>query len=358
MAIDWFDQSHIHRLDFEQVSPTSLEVIGPLTDVVLESSSITAAYYTDTRTSAQLEVRNSNWVRGAFIRITHWLEGEDYRHTLGTYVVVSDDATRKNGEWVTTLMCQSVLYTLSTDIQPKVLTIKKNGSTRKAIKSILSTSGRKYRFTDSDDYKYSEAKVYEVGKSQLTRLFDICNTSKRRVEVDPDGYVRIEKAVSHMSKTPKHTLDISDRHGIMHDDLKRSSNLLEMPDRAVVAYSPGPDENDIIGYATTKIQMDVGARGFSVTEFHSVTDPPSKTQKGIDSLAKSYIKNNVELVDWDVTIQYLPIWEGDALTLVTDDVEERYAGGVKVFVKSMDIDLATMQIGLTLKLAASGDSNE
>lgn len=53
--VDWADQTRRDVLTFQMVSPTNIEqVYGELDGVDLSGSSLTAAYYTDTRTSGKL----------------------------------------------------------------------------------------------------------------------------------------------------------------------------------------------------------------------------------------------------------------------------------------------------------------
>ena len=79
--MDWLDQTRTDVIEFLQVSPTNLnDVRGVLTGVDLGASSLTASYYTDTRTSGSLRVCDDSWVRGSFIRVVHRIPEWDYRN--------------------------------------------------------------------------------------------------------------------------------------------------------------------------------------------------------------------------------------------------------------------------------------
>lgn len=93
--VDWADQTRLDVLTFQMVSPTNIEqVYGELDGVDLSGSSLTAAYYTDTRTSGRLKVVGGNWRRGSMIRVIHAVPEWNYKAELGTYIVTDDGATR------------------------------------------------------------------------------------------------------------------------------------------------------------------------------------------------------------------------------------------------------------------------
>lgn len=381
MSVNWNDQSLKHVLVFQQISPTNLnKVLGTLRNVILSESSITAGYYTDARVQATIVCHDSNWVRGAFIRITDTVPEKNWSRVLGTFVVTNDDATITNGVWKTTYTCYSLIWTLSKDYRSSALQISKNGSSRTALKSICKTSGRPYRDTASD-VKYKAMKVYPVGTTQLERIFDICDATKRRLDVDPDGTLRTDKRTSLGKKTPLYTLDYSAGNTIMHDDFSRSSNLLELPDASVAYYSWTEQtkqktknksgktvektvntKKELSTEATRVISTEAGKRPFRIALYNQVANTDHNkqeyTKESLKKKAKSYLTASYERIKWKGTIQYLPIWEGDVLRIVLPDKYGKYAGNQKVYVQEMTLNLDTMQIQVTLRSTASGDEND
>ena len=85
MAIDWRDQTRKDVITFQMVTPTNVDkVYGELEGVDLSGSSLTASYYTDTRTSGKVRVVGGNWVRGSMIRVIHSIPEWNYKKELGT----------------------------------------------------------------------------------------------------------------------------------------------------------------------------------------------------------------------------------------------------------------------------------
>ena len=98
--MDWRDLTRKDRIIVQQVNPANIDaVMGELEGVELSASSLTAAYYTDTRTSGKLKVIGEGWRRGSFLRVVHQVPEWNYSRELGTYIVTNDDRARENGAW-------------------------------------------------------------------------------------------------------------------------------------------------------------------------------------------------------------------------------------------------------------------
>lgn len=372
MSVDWNDQKLKHVLKFEQVSPTSLsKTLGTLDGVILSESSITAGYYTDARCQATIVLHNGNWKRGAYIRITDTVPEENWRRVLGTFVVTNDDARYEKGAWKTTLTCYSLIWTLSQDYRSSALRIKKRGSASSALKSICKTSRCACKDTGPEVF-YKSEKVFPVGTTQLERIFEICDATQRRLDVAPDGTILFEKYKSRSSQSPKFTLNYAEANSLMHDDFARSSNLLELPDTAVVYYSwtetkkKGDEskeiKHDVTGEYSRTITTEAGTRPFRVAVYKQMSNNEQGveeyTSKELSKEAKRYLESYKERIKWTGTIQYLPIWEGDVLTLILPDRYASYSGKQKVFVQEMTLRLDTMQIQVTLRSTKSGNEND
>ena len=368
MAIDWKDQTRRDVLTFQMVTPTNLDkVYGELEGVNLSGSSLTAAYYTDTRTSGKIHVVGGNWVRGSMIRVIHSVPEWGYKKELGTYIVTKDDADWEHGEWVYDLTLNSRLYGLSTDKHARTWTIAKNARALKAIRDSLKNAACPYVVLGAKDKTYKSAKVVEAGTTRLSALFDIANASGNRLDVDTHGRVTVSPKANPSSKAASFVIDLKDERGIAVDGLSRSTDWLEMADVAVVSHKFTQKsgrksvERTVTGVATVNsaTHQAHAKRGYTVTNFQSLSEMSPETTARAQALAKQALaKDQKELVEWQLTTMYMPVWEGDVVQLNVYDGLSAYRGKRKCLVKSLDLDLAHMTMKLTLKETASGDKGD
>lgn len=366
MAYDWYDQRHTNRLTFTMVDPTNIDVtIGELSGVELDSSTIEAGYYTDTRTSGSLNLRDSNYVRGSLIRIIHEVPEWGYRNTLGTYIVTGESADRSNSSWTNKVELKSRLYGLSTDYPATPWGIGRGTSVNAATESLFRSCGFKHRAISPNDRRLGQGTVIESDKSQLSRLFAITKMANNRVDVDPNGYVTYSKYVSPNDRTPSLTLSLTDRRGIVQDSLTRDTDWTTIPARVTVLYKWSDTVNgksvdrQIVGRAYNSGEFSYQRRGFVIDDLHNESDLQPRTQQRADQLARQYLANDQhEKIEYTLTTQYIPLWEGDVVNLLVEDGERRFQGARKCLVKDVSISLDTMQMKLTLKETASGDKGD
>ena len=370
--VDWADQTRRDVLTFQMVSPTNIDqVYGELEGVDLSGSSLSAAYYTDTRTSGTVRVIGGNWVRGSMIRVIHSVPEWGYRNELGTYIVTDDGASREHGEWSYSLTLHSRLFGLSVDKHARPWTIAANASALKAIRQSLRASGTPFREISPKDKKYKDAVVVESGTTRLKALFDISEVAGDRLDVDPHGRVTISPATSPASRTCKWRIDLADGRGMAEDGLSRTTDWLQMADMVAVSHKYSDKvrkngkqesvEREITGIAkvSSSTHQAHNRRGYSVVNFISVSEMSPKTAAQAQKLATKYLKDEQhELVEWELRTMYRPVWEGDVVELVVHDGLKEYQGVRKCFVKSLDLDLKDMTMRLRLKETASGDKGE
>lgn len=373
MALDWKDLTREDKLTFLMVSPTNLnEIYGELDGVDLSSSSLDAEYYTDTRTSGSLTVVGDGWIRGSLIRVVHSVPAWGWTRTLGTYIVTNDEAKRENGVWKYELTLQSMLFGLSTDLLVRPWTVAKNAMAIKAMRDCLNAAAFKHTIVSgANDYKLKTPQVMESGTSRLACLYSLCTMANDRLDVDGNGCVTVSKYVNPASKVPSARIDLSDPRGVAFDDLTRSTDWLQMVDIAAVSFKYSDSVKK--GNKTETVQREINAyakvsssmhqahaqRGYTVTDFRSVSELTPQTAAQAQKLANQYLKENApELVEWELTTTYLPVWEGDVVELVVHDGMEQYKGIRKCLVKGVSLDLGSMTMELTLKETASGDKGD
>lgn len=366
--MDWLDQTRTDVIEFLQVSPTNInDVRGTLTGVDLGASTLTASYYTDTRTSGVLRLCEESWIRGSFIRVVHRVPEWDYRNELGTYIVTDDSADRHCGEWHYDLQLQSILYGLSTHLGESPATIPKGGNCLAAMRQILKSASRPYIEKSPRDAKAQNALVFDTGTSMLSRLFELCSMANDRLDVDGHGNVTISPYVELQNRPSVLTISLEDVRGIAKDDLSRTTNWLELPGEVVVSHKYSESGKDAAGKSVS-VEKEIRAvakstknpgpttRGYYVVDYHSLSELSPRTQQAAQQKAKQYLdRAEHERVEWQLTTMYLPVWEGDVITLLIPDGVARYQGARKCLVKNVELDLLHMTMQLTLKETASGD---
>ncbi len=365
--IDWLDQRRGDIVTVSMVSPTNLEdTYGELEGIDLSRSSLSAGYYVDTRTSGTLSVIGDGWVRGSFLRVTHKIPEWGFERDIGTYLVTDDGVAYGNGVPRYTLKLQSLLYALSTEVSKDPWTIAKGALAKTAMGQLLDSARRQWRDVEANDHLFSSPLVMDSGQTLLSRMFALTQQSNNRLDVDGRGYVTVSPYAIPDSKVPILEIDLSDPRGIVHDGMERSTDWLRMPTEAVVLHSYTSSEggesatHEISARATVSPDSHASRdiRGYTVTDFRDVPDMSPQTREEAQRLADLYlIGDSREHVTWNVTTRYLPVWEGDVVSLKVP-VSGRYGGARKCLVKSVELDLRFMAMRLTLKETASGDDDE
>lgn len=383
MAIDWKRTDVTHVLSAVMVSQTNFaQTLGALEGVEWAASNLEAAYYTDMRTGGKLRVHGDGYKRGSFIRIVHSVPEFNYSKTLGTYVVTDEAPQRVGGEWVRDLTLSSTLVMLANDLFTQPVPIDKGTRALDAMKSVLSKSGAasmRSAFgnfsgadatsrvaiddTLADDVKASKAQVLEAGKSRLEAFFALANMSQNRIDVTPDGYIRVSRYARPASRAASWTFDLEDARGtVLAGSLSRSSDWLSMPDTVAVQHDFTVEKNGKTQqrtlYAIARNPTgphSIASRGYSIVDFRQVPNISPHTLQAASNYAVKALKSDVEQVEWELQTTYVPIWEGDVVNLVIHDGDKAYRGTRKCLVKNVDIQLGTMLMSLTLKETASGD---
>lgn len=359
--MDWLDQTLARHITVEMVSPQNLDsVIGELEGADLGSSSLSAAYYTDTRTSGRLSLVDSNWQRGSFLRFTAHVG--DWSGVLGTYAVSDDSATRRNGAWSLDLDLQSMLWALSLDKAKVPMTLAPGASAMDAAARILDASRFAYSI-DGNDAVSGAAKVYESGLSALEKLFSLADMSGNRVDVDCYGTVTVRRYANPDAKPAAFTIDLADPRGIAEDGLQFSSDFLSMPTQYALVYRWNEGSGDAsvqrewVAWADREGRGSAAQRGYTVTDFQ-VLDDDSYAAIGGDMQAEAsrLLAESRERVEWRLSTCFLPVWEGDTLDLLVHDGDAEYTGRRHCLVKNVELDLRTLHMDLTLKETASGDT--
>lgn len=395
----WGDANLTHNLEAVMVSQTNFGAsLGPLRGVNWAESNVEAAYYTDMRTSGKLSVYGDGWKRGSFIRLVHSVPEMKYRKTIGTYVVTSDDARKVGSVWHYDLILQSTLQMLAEDRFLQPYPIRKGTSALAAMKDVLSKSGAhsmrsalgsfggaegasNVTVDDSvaNDSKSPNAQLIDAGKSRLEAFFALCNMSSNRIDVTPEGFIKVTRYVRPSSKVPKFRISLADQHGVVLDGtVARSSDWLSVPDTVAVQHDYNAQVQDGVykrkttdkdgnvhpagskkyktvqrttyGYAKVPTGANsIQARGYSVVDFRQVANITPHTLARVSEEAAKIAKNERQHVSWELETCFLPLWEGDVVELVVNDGLKDYRGVRRCLVQNVNIALDSMNMRLTLK---------
>lgn len=360
-AYDWTTpEASEGNITVEMISQNNLtQSYGLLHDINLSTSTVEADWDSDTKTSGSLTVYGDEWVRGSFLRIAYEIPQWEYKRYLGTYVVVNDPSTYEHGHWSADMTLHSAgLYTLSTHHAERPLSISKNASAKTAIRQILNNAARPYIDQATVDYTFGSVSVLESGTSMLKRILAIAN-NVLDIDTDGRGYVTISNYVPPRNRASVLTLDLRSNRSVSFDDLRRTSDFLSVPGRAIVSYrysqTTGSGNNrktveyEITGVANATGITSPNNRGYVISDFQSLNELKPATQARANQLALERIKElSAETVTWNITTTYLPIWEGDVITLNITDGDERYQGSHKCLVQNLDMRLDNRQMRLKL----------
>lgn len=364
MGYDWKNLAHTNDVEIQMISQNDgVTFLKKLDGVKLEGSYISMGYYTDTRQQAVINTVNSNYIRNSFIKIIHKVPEWNYEKALGVFAVTNDNGVLRPNHYTSPLQCASMLYLESLDDAATPKVINKNATISNVLSSIASQSRRRYSIASNiNNYKFSSTYILDAGESTLDRLFTLSNASNNRIDVNGDGVITIFPYVLPNNKTPVFRFDLADEHGLIIKEISRSNNYLELPTRVVVYHSysdSAGNEKYISGYADAVGQLSEGYKGYRIVDFIEEPELTPRTKARADALAKSYLAANTkELIEWEFSCPYIPLWEGDVVSLNINDGPPQYRGVRKCLVKSVRINLDTFIMDLTLKETSSPDYDE
>lgn len=387
--LDWRDQRRTGKVMVEMVSPTSATgTMGVLDGVELSGCSIDANYFSKSRTSAKLSYVGGNWQRNAAVRISYWVDEWGYAADIGTYLVTRDDGEWADGAWHGDLTCQSMLWALTQKKLAAPLVVRQGQTAKSAIGQLLSADLRRWHdFAESNNFALAEDKIYDSGKTYMDVCTDLAEAANIRLDVTTQGLITLRNWDLPAYCTPTFELSATDPRGIMHDGVSRSSDYADLPSEVAISckysvevekwegeyyktdsdghkkgdkkYKKTSEQRELDGYAKIAAgPRSEGVRGYAVTDFRTLGDDdmPTKTQAEIDHRAALALTNLPgETETWTVTTQYFPVWEGDVGWLAIPAEDGSGVQRTKVLVRSLSLDLGSMQLKLVLQRTNAHD---
>lgn len=346
--MNWKDQERTDDFQFLMVDPHNLDIVrGELNDIKLEDCSITQGYETDTRIAGKMAILSRNYIMNSWIRIVHEVSKEGYRNELGTFIPVNPSSKTSTGAKIDTYDLQSVLWAMKSDLCPSHFAIGTGAYALDAFDRICDNCGRPYiHLAGVNNYRYTTSKIYEMGDPYLDDLFDICDVSGNRLDVDGHGRITIGKYTNPRYITPSWDLDYDDpKSMIVNDGIETSSTDYDTPNRAIVIYQN--DNVEIYAYADapSKYIFSSSQRGYIMAEVHQVNDMSPATAMNAQTLASQYLEEGLTgVTEYKLTSLYFPAHAGETLNLTFDGNTHH------CLIKSIDpINLKEMTMGLTLK---------
>lgn len=368
--MDWKDLTHSGELRAYLISPNNLDIIEKqLTGIDWPASKLSAAYYSDTRTSGSLTVIGDGWNHDdphtPRVRIVYEIPEKNYFRELGTYIVRNDPQSMQAGKLITELELQSPLYALSLDIPATKKALAPGSLISTAIRSELQAAGFEYDLSEINEYVIGTLTILEAGKSRLARLFSLAGLSNNRLEVDPHGRIKVTRYVEPDNKTATARIELGDDRGIVYDGIKRASNYLQQPSEATVQYHWTENENgesvehEITATATVSASSYASRanRGYTITDYTSLNEMTPPTYERARQLAEEkLVSASKQKTEWTIRTKYLPLWEGDVIELVIPYGDRQYRGSRKCLVKNIELETPYMDMELTLKETSGGDT--
>lgn len=380
---DWTRGDLTHELQVDMVDPFNLTTVRGQLNGVRRAGSLNLDYYSDTRMAASIETfvtgNKDNWDGSSALRLIHVVSdytGELWRETLGTlYVMDPPKKQEETGGMTTTYQLSSVLKGIEVSVMAYGKTINKGASILAATKKMVTDCYRNVRVDGTEnDKKASAAIKYEAGANFLHGIHDSANSCGNYVSVDPNGIVTITGYVAPSRKAPSFYTVAEDSRTMFIGPWEYEDNIVTLPERAIVSargkvkvadgtyqkagtrsdgtsYKKGDTKYKEVDKTITGIAQVSGGsasshqtRGFWRDDFRSVSDMSPFTQAKADSLAKTYLNNDLVFeANASHSLMYRPLREGQVESLTVNGETRRWQ------IASATLDLSTWVWKLDLK---------
>lgn len=346
--INWKDQSREDEFHFLMVDPHNLDMVrGELRDVLLDQTSLTEGYDTDTKVSGSISFLRGSYIPNSWLRIIHEVRKWDYRNEMGTFIMTNPNSSDAVGAGTDTFDLQSSLWAMSRDYCPFHFAIGENAYALDAVARICDNCGRPYIIgANANNFRYTTSKVYEMGDSYLSDLSDICNNARDSLGVDGHGRIIINRFVHPSYVTPSWNLNFDDSKSLIKSDgISYSSTYYDVPNRAIVIYQN--DNIEIYAYADapSSYTFSIAQRGYICASVNQINDLSPATKMHAQTLASQFLEEGYTgTVTYKLTSLYFPAHVGETLNL-TFNGENHHC-----LIFSIDpLNLKDMTMGLTLR---------
>lgn len=355
MAVDWARRDLDHRMRVELVDPLDLTTVRGELRGVRPEGRLTLGYYVDCRTTASISTtvpvgETDGWDGLAAMRIVHAVSdytGDLLEEVLGTFYVTGATWSEEDGARTWEYTLKGTPHGLSTNVTPRSHTVGKGASALAAMRAIFKTTSRPHRIVGARDWRPSAPLVYDAGKSYLSILLDLCDRSRNRLTVAPDGFVEVRPYTAPSQTAPAYSIAAG---GDGADGMFVAGSLtggpahLSLPERAIVSAKRDHDVITGVAVAPAGTVMRHSRRGYGVDSFKSVTNLSPFTQRQADAVAARNLAGaDTEERECGHMMRYRPLADGTVELLTTADGTRRW------HVKTADLDLATWVWDMSLR---------
>lgn len=345
-SIDWKEQNRKDKISAVMVDPHNLDSTrGELENLILSGSSISFSYDSDTRVTAKLRTFGSNYVPGSWIRIIHSV-GDEYQNELGTFILQNDPSyTFENNQMIYEYTLQSVLWGLSNDLTSTHFSIGEGAYSLAVFDKICSVCEKTGQHNPgARNYRYNNSKIYPIGDSFLSFLFDVCDSSNNRLDVDGHGRITIGPYTPPSEISASWEEDSSSEDTLLiADSIEYSSSSENIPGRTIVVYTNGDTEISATATLPASSPYSPEQRGYTIAKTYQVNDLKDPTKSQLSQMARDYLDETKLVNEINPSFLYFPCKCGETINLAIDHIKKKW------LFYSIDLDLETMHINTTLK---------
>ena len=320
-------------------------------DLAEEAGSVSWDYTTETRVQATPSLADwSQWPENAWLRIVHELPDLGWSRVMFTGFVWEEGKGSELGGVIPaqpTLM--STIKALDVEVLASPHTVGAGVAMSDFFGRLMRDDGRKWRRGDTfRDYRMAEARTWGPDTSTLSCVDDLCDVSGSRLDVDPDGTLRLDGAISLSQRAPRCTIDANDPCGVVVEgSVTHGGDSRQTPSRYVVWSSETKDDvtNYGWGIADRPDNDPHGSvqRGYTVAKTDSLSDDDGVSDYWAEARRRLALEAS-ETRTWSATTMFLPLSGGDIVDFAPIDEAPR-----RCVVQACDVDLGAMTCALTLK---------
>jgi len=343
---DWKDPRNDIELRAWEIDPWNLNVVrSEITGLIPASCSIDTGYYSDTRASAKICALDFEIEDGSWIRLALEVPNTGYTEELFTGPVASIQTTEVADSQKTVWEAQSAVWAISEDMQASHWTVGKGSSASSVINKVCSAVGKSYLFSGFHEYTFGQTVTYEVDDSFANILFDVCDRSSNRMDVDGHGRLVFSRYYAPSARSADWTLDERDARSLIVDVGDEEDSPGDAYGRAIVICKNG--DKEVLGQANVSATHRASSqkRGYLRSKVYTESDLSPATAARASSKAREYLADICTTKrELTITCMWFPVCAGDMLRLVRLDGSKR-----DWLVQSVSCDLSAWTKKLTLK---------
>lgn len=363
--MDWSNTGYAYLIEAAVVSQTNVdEVLGYLSGVILNGTSVTENYNSDSRVQAKVstvvrEGMSDGYIANARLRIIVLIPSRDWSEELVTGYVTDISENTEHGYTKRQYTIEGTMWGLLEHKISAPITIAKGATLVATWTSIMAQLTRmQYVTTKAQDhtFDFSSPLIYEAGTNLSTVLFEE-SSGYDRMDVTGHGVVSLAKYVAPSKQEPTKVIDFSSPITLSLYPLEKDTNKWEAPGRAIV--TANVSKTDSAGKTTQEVL--VGSYDAPSSHFASISTrgwlrARSDTYTGTSENPTKEELNTIARKNWEAEVKekgntwtcdtvFADYHAGEIATLIGPFTKT----GVKVLVQSVQTNFDSFTQKLTLK---------